>query len=132
MIPPNPVQAMVDSMNRAWEKERAATQMTLGKLIKHLEENPGEIAYLDSPHSYRGYYSDLAFELSDKPKVSTHALLIVCRHVRGSVLEGYKGGEYPMHDNTPVWISSYGTTGVKLMGFDEQGNVITRPDEDNV
>ena len=39
-------------------------QMTLGKLIQELEKLPKDklIEKIGKPHSYRGYYSDLAFE----------------------------------------------------------------------
>lgn len=58
------IQAMVDGMTVRWQRERAETQMTLGKMIATLEAMPEgtEVANLNSAHSYRGYYSDLAFE----------------------------------------------------------------------
>ena len=57
------MQALMDGMSAQWQRERAETQMTLGKLIAALEAMPPdtEIANIHNPHSYRGYYSDLAF-----------------------------------------------------------------------
>lgn len=55
--------------------ERSETQMTLGGMISALEAMPDntKVTGLDSPHSYRGYYSDLAFELKTE-KVT----LVIC------------------------------------------------------
>lgn len=58
------IQALIDGMNAQGQRERAETQMTLGKIIAALEAMPegAEVANLNGGHSYRGYYSDLAFE----------------------------------------------------------------------
>ena len=56
------IQALFDGLSAEWQRERAETQMTLGQLIEILESMPAdtEIRGLNCPHSYRGYYSDLA------------------------------------------------------------------------
>lgn len=58
------IQALFDGLSAEWQRERAETQMTLGQLIEILESMPAdtEIRGLNCPHSYRGYYYDLAFE----------------------------------------------------------------------
>jgi hypothetical protein len=62
------LQAMIDGMSAGWQKERAESQMTLGKLIDKLDSLPPEtkLEGFGEPHSYRGYYSDLAFEKTDE------------------------------------------------------------------
>ena len=126
----NPYQSLVDSMSEQWKRERAETQMTLGKLIAALEAMPAEtvIPSLCSPHSYRGYYSDLAFERGDQ-ECTAGKLLQRCRGAMGREFTGYKGGDYLMGENTPVWVAHYGCCGLKLMAI-RPGEIETAADED--
>lgn len=106
------MQGLVDSIGEEHRKERASTQMTLGGLIEKLKSLPDDaIVYgFGSPDSYRGYYSDLAFD-SDGSRQSAYSLLVLCQlECMGHIFEGYKGGDYLMGENTPIWIASYGTT----------------------
>lgn len=125
----HPIQAMVDGMNAAWMRERSETQMTLGKLIARLEEMPADtlIDGMCDEHSYRGYYSDLAFELCGT-KVKASDLLATCRNAMGQVFEGYKGGDFVMGALTPVWIAPYGCCGKKLMAIRDDGSLETAED----
>lgn len=119
--PVSPMQAIVDAIGKEHEKKRSATQLTLGGLIDLLKATKParSIKGLGEEASYRGYYSDLAFETSSNAEhVST--LLSRCEKAMGRVYEGYKGGDNVMHQNTPLWVSDYGTaSGVKLMGLDQ-------------
>ncbi len=125
----SPLQAMVDEMNAQWQRERAQEQLTLGKLIATLEQAPADtlIDGICSPHSYRGYYCDLAFERAAE-KITVAAALALCRNCMGEVFMGYKGGDYVMGAQTPLWLSSYGTTGVKMMGLRANGTFETAED----
>jgi hypothetical protein len=51
------LQDLVDGMTAQWQRERAETQMTLGKMIAALEAMPegAEVANLNNAHSYRGF-----------------------------------------------------------------------------
>ena len=124
------IQAMMDGLSAEWQKERAATQMTLGKLIAALEvmQSNALIQGINSPHSYRGYYFDLAFETDDKP-MEVREVLKMCKDAMGQVFEGYKGGDFVMGALTPVWIAGYGCCGVKIMGIDANGTFITAEDQ---
>ena len=121
----HPLQAMVDGMSAEWQKDRAKSQMTLGELISKLEQLDGnrEIAGIGKPDSYRGYYSDLAFEPIEE-KTTIEALLKVCRYCMGIEFTGYKGGEYLMGESTPLWIASYGVSGDRLMELNDSEDVI--------
>ena len=57
------IQALVDGMGAQWQRERAATQLTLGALIAALEAMPADstVANLRDRASYRGYYSKSIF-----------------------------------------------------------------------
>ena len=128
----NPMQALCDAMTAEWKRERAATQMTLGTLIASLEKLPPDslVRGLGHAHSYRGYYSDLAFE-PQAVSITAAALLEQCRAAMGRVFEGYKGGDYVMGETTPVWIAHYGTTcdAKKLIALNADGSFETRDDD---
>ena len=122
----NQMQAMIDGMAAEWQRERAKTQLTLGGLIEALEALPPRVPVLaiEEPHSYRGYYSDLAFELGEDPMLREEAI-DMCRSAMGKVFEGYKGGDYLMGENTPLWLANYGQEGLRIMKLNENGTVET-------
>lgn len=89
--------------------------MTLGELIERLKkENPDNIVKLGfhSPHSYRGYYDELAFET--KRDVRVGDMLAAAESSLGKEFTGYKGGEYTMGPHTDVHLAEYGNTGEPL------------------
>ena len=115
-------QKMVDSMNEMNSMTRSGYHLTLGKFIAELEKVPAETPvrfyggnYPADAHSYRGYYSDLAFEEVDNPQTAGD-LLAECRRANGRVFEGYKGGDFRMHGGTPLWSASYGCCGQAIVG----------------
>lgn len=125
------MQALVDGMSAQWQRERAATQLTLGALIAALEKMPADaqVANLRDPDSYRGYYSDLYFERHDGTRPAAE-LLAECKAAMGQVFTGYKGGDYVMGALTPLWISTYGhSSGTKIMAVLAGGEVETSQDE---
>jgi len=119
------IQALVSGLSAQWQKERSETQFTLGELIDYLKEIPQEtrILGLGDLESYRGYYSDLAFEPTTEDRTAND-LLNECQSAMGEVFTGYKGGEFVMGRNTPLWVSSYGTCGPRLMGFSEVNGML--------
>lgn len=113
------VQAMVNCINQAAQVKRSQSeQMTLGELIEKLEGVPdteyvvhlhGKMSVtIGSPHSYRGYYCDLAFMEVVGPLPTVEDVLIMLKGCMGKTFTGYKGGEFMMGESTPVWISVYG------------------------
>ncbi len=113
----NPLQVMVDAINEEGRRTRAKYQLTLGQLIGRLEDSM-QYATVEctngispgTPHSYRGYYSDLAFELNDPTEVDLKVkdFLAICKKVLDTTLEGYKGGDFVMDAKTPLWLSAWG------------------------
>lgn len=86
--------------------------MTLGELIDRLEkEDPSTVVPMGftNPHSYRGYYYDLAFEPAEN--VTVGEMLEAARGAVGTVFEGWKGGLFKMGRGTDVWLSKEGWTG---------------------
>jgi hypothetical protein len=88
--------------------------MTLGELIAELEKFRPEtyVGYgLCNPHSYRGYYDELAFE----PAATTVGeMLQMARGALGATYQGWKGGQFQMGANTPCHIAVEGCTGEPL------------------
>jgi hypothetical protein len=116
------IQALVDSMNETARLTRADYHLTLGGLISAL----GPVApdarlsqSLGGAHSYRGYYSDLAFRPSGEI-TTAGALLNEARAALGQTFEGYKGGDFVMGPDTPLWVSDYDdNSGVAIMDIIE-------------
>lgn len=126
----NNLQALMNEMSDQWRRERAESQMTLGKLIDRLEAMPETLMVygFKEPHSYRGYYSHLSFEPTTEMLPASEAVR-VCRSAIGEIFEGYKGGDYTMGRNTPVWIASYGCCGQKIIAVKDDGSLELRDDE---
>ena len=127
----NHIQALIDGMSAQWQRERAETQLTLGALIEALQamSPASKVANLHSLRSYRGYYSDLAFEHSTGERLAID-LWADCKNAMGQVFHGYKGGEYVMGAKTPLWISEYGeSSGMKLKAVHADGSIETEQEK---
>lgn len=119
-------QSFINAKNKEWRAKRSSSQMTLGRLISELENQPmsQQIESIGEPHSYRGYYDDLAFEKVDGTTTVAILLTLLKTECLGQTFTGYKGGDFYMDSDTPVWISEYGSTGVKIMSI-EDGETLT-------
>ena len=110
----HPIQAVLDSISEAAKTTRSDYHLTLGELINILENAKPNVNVLfsngqspASPRSYRGYYSDLSFEFG--PLVTVGEFLKILRsEVLDQVFIGYKGGDFVMSADTPLWRSTYG------------------------
>lgn len=77
----------------------------LSALIGRLEaEDPAKRVPVGfhKPHSYRGYYVDLAFEVARN--VTVAEMLTAARSALGATFQGWKGGDYTMRDYTSCWL----------------------------
>lgn len=118
------LQKLVDAMNKASEEQRSKYQLTLGGMVERLEGFADELIvhydfdenyYPSSPASYRGYYSDLSFPPSESVMTASN-LLSLAKGAIGSEFYGYKGGDFLMHVDTPLWASPYGSAnGIAIM-----------------
>jgi len=93
------------------EEER----VTLGELIKRLsKESADKVVPLGfaKPHSYRGFYDELAFE--PVKNITVGEMLKAAKKALGATYTGYKGGEYKMKEWTDVWLAYYGQTGESI------------------
>lgn len=92
--------------------------MTLGELIKRLEALPQNMILQHGfyhPHSYRGYYEDLAFEPQENVSIGT--MLACAKEALGKMYFGWKGGEYTMYTHTIVWLANYGDCGEQITEY---------------
>lgn len=86
--------------------------MLLNELIKTLEAADQTLVLpdgFDSPHSYRGYYAELAFEPAHN--ITVGDMLAAARDALGSTYQGYKGGDYKMTAYTDCWLAEYSCMG---------------------
>lgn len=133
------LQWLMDGLSAEQQRVRAASaQLTLGELIDLLKGLPVQslVRGLGTLRSYRGYYSDLAFEPVDGTR-SVGDLLAACQRAMGQVYTGYKGGDYVMGALTPLWVAKWGETsletpigdlyGPRLMGLLEGADGVWKP-----
>ncbi len=89
--------------------------MNLQELIDRLkseDQNRKLKIGFNNPHSYRGYYYELAFEIVNNVRIGE--MLSLARQSVGQCFNGYKGGLFTMDKDTLVHIASYGNTGVPM------------------
>lgn len=90
---------------------------TLGELIDRLKaENPEKRirAGFHNPHSWRGIYNDLAFEVTSNITVAD--MLTAAESAVGATYDGYKGGHYEMDLGTDVWLAVEGSGAGETLG----------------
>lgn len=83
--------------------------MMLKDLIETLKKYPDDQKVplgFDNAHSYRGIYSDLAFEPVNDTTVG--AMLREAEGALGETFMGYKGGDFKMGEYTDVWLDHEG------------------------
>jgi len=93
--------------------------VNLGTLIATLESIPPDTVAANgfaNPHSYRGYYDQLAFE--PVPNLTVATMLAEARKAMGATYQGWKGGDYTMGAGTTVWLADEGSTGVPITETD--------------
>lgn len=122
-------QALFDAMSAADRQTRSRYHLTLGDLIAELSKivgstvvkfdhgaNPGEF------HSYRGYYADLSLS-NGEAEQSASSLLNQAHAALGTEFYGYKGGDFLMGSDTPMWSAEYGCCGRAIVGCDLRDGV---------
>lgn len=110
-------------------------QLTLGEIIEKLEkcgltqgenDKPKQVSYdfgtaiPTTLNSWRGSYSELAlgYKLSGYDnneehfaKTTAESLMSELKSAIGKYFYGWKGGEFVMNENTPVWVANPGDSG---------------------
>jgi hypothetical protein len=120
--------------NKRKERMSKSDQLTLGKLIEKIEhfakrdkDRPKEemalvkydFEYLfpTDIDSWRGSYAELALNFKtygdgggSKP-LTTVEFYKLLYEANGETFTGYKGGDYKMGNDTPIWVANYGHSG---------------------
>lgn len=90
-------------------------QLTLGELIKQFEDikehaECNQEVFFDfgyyrptSLYSWRGAYEELGLSYDEESEATVESLLIELKSAIGKQFTGYKGGDYIMSEDTPVW-----------------------------
>lgn len=80
---------------------------------------------VSNPHSYRGFYEQLAVEPTGAENTLSEVFGAELDNVIDTYLEGWKGGDFYMDSDTPVWLSYEGTcSGRAIVGAELRGNVL--------
>lgn len=123
------IQEMIEIMSSAGRNTRADYHLTLDRAIEFMRANRdaegvefGEGGGPVEPHSYRGYYSDLAFETGPTP--TAEGFLKQLEEALGNTFEGYKGGDFVMDGDTPLWAASYGSCGLAVTDVRREGSKV--------
>jgi len=111
------------AMSEGARLSRGNYHLTLYKLLKELEGVPDAAlitfdtgGYPDQPYSYRGYYSDLCFSRSDQ-EITVKDFIGTAKDCLDKTFQGYKGGDYVMAKDTPLWVAEYGSCGDAIIGI---------------
>ena len=121
------IEDMLSAFTDALRVQRTKNMMTLGKMIKRLKALPSDTLItpcLHNPHSYRGYYDDLAFEFAGDSSVSAAELLKMCETCVGETFIGYRGGEFMMDEDTPCWAAIAGRVGRPILAILDSGEIV--------
>jgi hypothetical protein len=99
------------------EPAEIGNYIELGGIITRLEqEDPNRVLPIGfaNPHSYRGYYCDLAFD--PVRDITIGDMLTAARSALGATFEGWKGGDNLMTETTDCWISLRGESADNKIG----------------
>lgn len=117
--------AIKELMDKAIQSDMGQGVMTLGELVARLENaqlkgakkvaidgpddllGDGEEKHPGHVDSYRGVYAHLAIEPTSTP-CEIEDLIARLREADGKTFTGYKGGNFTMNRNTPIWVSRRG------------------------
>ena len=79
--------------------------LSLGEIITRLKQaDPEQVLPIGfaAPHSYRGYYEELAFEV--RRNVTVGEMLAAAESALGTTFQGWKGGDYTMREYSSAWL----------------------------
>lgn len=96
------------------------------------------LAICEEPHpaspildSWRGNFGDAAISCDTDKTWSAGKFAEKLSSQIGNIMFGYKGGEYPIHATSAIWVSETGEYAMHLVtGIDSDGSIITRTLDD--
>lgn len=124
------LQKWVDNAIKTAREDRMkrSDQLTLGIMIQKLEpivekqkERKDEATvfydfgnlFPTEIDSWRGSYAELALNYTESGEspMKVSAFLSLLKESVGKTFQGYKGGDFTMSNDTPVWVANYGRSG---------------------
>jgi len=105
---------------------KTPNQIRVKDLLKFFKDKPDLYVGIDKTilgltsnlHSYRGYYEDIALEYMPYQRpIHVSNIVWQLEYQIGEFFPGYKGGEYKLTKNSPVWISDYRSIGMAVTGI---------------
>lgn len=117
------IQEIIDRQVRVMRKASfdKSGQLTIGQLIEQLKLVRDKSAYVrfnfgymrpKQIESWRGSYSELAIGYSeDGGEESVKDFIERLKKCIGKTYCGYKGGDFYMTENTPIWVANHGESG---------------------
>jgi len=94
------IKPIVDNQKNRESKEEATVRFDFEYLF------PTEL------DSWRGSYAELALNFkSEGNEMTVTAFYNMLKEAIGKEFTGYKGGEFIMNEDTPVWVANYGNSG---------------------
>jgi len=135
------IQAMLKMMHDA--RKSSATNLTIGEMLNKLnqfddDENvvfTNEMFFDGTWGSYRGYYEDMYIgcRFDDKGLNTVGNIKnTLMEALETGIMEGYKGGEYSVNNDTLVWFARYGSTGDMIVDVKKLNGtifIITKEDK---
>jgi hypothetical protein len=99
--------------------------MTLMDLIVRLRELDEHVVVnlAGGIYSYRGFY-ERGCVSPDVRGTEAWVLSDILAADLGGTMQGWKGGDFPVHDEVPMYVAEWGDTGPMLMGIHADGTLI--------
>lgn len=131
------LQGAMDALNDACKQERSYYHLKLGELIDSLIKfdqksivKTSNGNYIENEaYSYRGYYSDLAIHFTpyEENACTVEELYSTLSEILDTELIGYKGGDFLMDKDVPLWISNCRSvsTNWAVIGIDPDQPILT-------
>lgn len=95
-------------------------QISLGELLLKLEAIADKTKPVvfdfngfvpTSLDSWRGIYAEISFHYEQVEPKTVSQIIEMVKEAIGKTYEGYKGGDFTMSRQTPVWVANYGESG---------------------
>lgn len=143
------LQKLINDINENTRLNRGK-EYNLGNLIDDLQRYRESVKLIEFDDgsipsdfmSWRGVYNHLALGYEKEGNEFAETIWRKAYNANGSIFEGYKGGEFQMDRDTPIYQANYGEASVytkdgyvekKIIGIQEKDDkiiIITRIDED--
>lgn len=142
------LQSYFNALGEAESVTRASYHLTYGGLIDALKAAPADALFderVSGIGSYRGYYIDIAlfteetgyyintskydlFEPTNYLPINANELANVLESLIGQDFVGYKGGNFTITKDKPLWLEAYDSDcfEVAVIGIDKDLRLITR------